>query len=207
MCKCYRSSLEKLVTNNPSYKGKGGLTEKMRKRLTSAAHCAIKMRSQEADRNVAVRLLERDLLDGPFHCFGYHDKCSPDFCSTVRQNQHRTDSNYLSTNPSSTTSSDAPAAEDEVSTSGDNHMEGDHPLGTEKNIINNIQCSCILCTYIHTLLKILRVHNFLIQKLLTVRNCYGKRWWMILKKKKQPHAGEEILLSMLALSCSTMYNF
>ena len=68
-CKCCWSSLEKLVTNNPSCKGKGGLTEKMRKQLTSAA-CAIKMQSQEADRNVAARLLERD-LNGPFHCFGY----------------------------------------------------------------------------------------------------------------------------------------
>ena len=28
-CKCYRSSLEKLVVDKPSYKGKGGLTEKM----------------------------------------------------------------------------------------------------------------------------------------------------------------------------------
>lgn len=28
-CKCYRSSLEKLVLDKPSYKGKGGLTEKM----------------------------------------------------------------------------------------------------------------------------------------------------------------------------------
>ena len=105
---------------------------KMRKRLTSAARCAIKMRSQEADRNVAARLLEQDLLDGPFHCFGYHDKCSPDFCSTACQNQHRTDSCILSTNPSSTpsTSSDTPADKDEVPTSGDNSndVEGDQPL-------------------------------------------------------------------------------
>ena len=28
-CKCYRSGLEKLVKDNPSYKGKGGLTQKM----------------------------------------------------------------------------------------------------------------------------------------------------------------------------------
>ena len=34
-CKCYRGGLEKLVQENPSYKGKGGLTEKMRRRLTS----------------------------------------------------------------------------------------------------------------------------------------------------------------------------
>ena len=49
-CMCYRGSLEKLVTQNPSYKGKGGLTLKMRKRLTRAARCAIKMRSKEPDR-------------------------------------------------------------------------------------------------------------------------------------------------------------
>ena len=44
-CKCYRSSLEQLVQLNPRYKGKGGLTLQMRKKLTSAARCAIKMRS------------------------------------------------------------------------------------------------------------------------------------------------------------------
>ena len=46
-CKCYRGSLEKLVQENPSYKGCGGLTEKMRRRLVSAARCAIKMRSRK----------------------------------------------------------------------------------------------------------------------------------------------------------------
>ena len=123
-CKCYRSSLEKLATNNPSYKGKGGLTEKMRKRLTSAARCAIKMRSQEPNRNVAARLLEHDLLNGPFHCFGYHNKCSPDFCSTARENQLRTDSRHP-TDPSSvpsapSTSSNTTTAEHETSTLDDN---------------------------------------------------------------------------------------
>ena len=82
-CKCYRSSLEKLVTENPSYKGKGGLTQKMRKRLTSAARCAIKMRSQEPDTKKAVKLLEQDLVNGPFHCFGFHSKCSTDFCKVA----------------------------------------------------------------------------------------------------------------------------
>ena len=56
-CKCYRGSLEKLVAENPSYKGKGGLTSKMRKRLTSAARCAIKMRSiKKDDPNFGTRL-------------------------------------------------------------------------------------------------------------------------------------------------------
>ena len=40
-CKCYRSGLEKLVQDKPSYKGTGGLTQKMRCRLTSPARCAI----------------------------------------------------------------------------------------------------------------------------------------------------------------------
>jgi hypothetical protein len=84
-CKCYRGSLEKLVSANPSYKGKGGLTAVMRKRLTSAARCAIKMRSKNEDQRKAVRLLEQDLINGPFHCFGYHQRCSIDFCKVARK--------------------------------------------------------------------------------------------------------------------------
>ena len=83
-CKCYRSALEKIVSTNPALKGKGGLTLKMRQRLTSAARCAIKMRSKEPDRKKAVKLLEQDLKNGPYHCFGHHENCSPDFCTTVR---------------------------------------------------------------------------------------------------------------------------
>ncbi len=86
-CKCYRSSLEKLVQEKPQYKGKGGLTEKMRCRLTSAARCAIKMRSQEPDVAMAVKKLECDLINGPFHCFGQYKKCSSDFCQTAREKE------------------------------------------------------------------------------------------------------------------------
>ena len=98
-CKCYRSSLEKLAADNPSYKGKGGLTVK---RLTSAARCAIKMRSQESDQSEAARLLERDILNGPLHCFGHHDKCSADFCSTARDRRNQVNS------PSNVPMSNAP---------------------------------------------------------------------------------------------------
>ncbi len=84
VCKCYRSSLEKLVSENPRYKGSGGLTEKMRRRLVSAARCAIKMRSKEPDRKNGVKLLKKDLQNGPNHCFGNHQRCSPDFCSTAK---------------------------------------------------------------------------------------------------------------------------
>ena len=58
-------ALERLVQENSSYKGRGGLTTKVRKRLVSAARCAIRMRSQETDRKKDVKMLERDLIHGP----------------------------------------------------------------------------------------------------------------------------------------------
>ncbi len=85
--KCYRGSLEKLVQEKPQYKGKGKLTESMRKRLTTAARCAIKMRSTLTDRGAAAKLLRQDLRNGPFHCFGDHSKCSTDYCK-VAQSEH-----------------------------------------------------------------------------------------------------------------------
>ena len=39
-CKCYRSGLEKLVQEKPKYKGRGGLTQKMRCRLTAKERLA-----------------------------------------------------------------------------------------------------------------------------------------------------------------------
>ena len=92
-CKCYRGGLEKLVQENPKYKGAGGLTMKMRQRLVSGARCAIKMRSKEPDRKKAIKLLERDLINGPLHCFGSHDQCSPDFCSIAKENRSSNDTN------------------------------------------------------------------------------------------------------------------
>ena len=86
-CKCYRSSLEKLAQDNPRYKGKGGLTLLMRKKLTSAARCAIKMRSKEADKRKAIKLLEHDLKNGPYHCYDIHDKCSTNFCTRAQVHQ------------------------------------------------------------------------------------------------------------------------
>lgn len=104
-CKCYRSSLEKLASENPGYRGKGGLTQKMRKRLTSAARCAIKMRSQESNRAAAIKLLAKDLINGPLHCFGHHSKCSADFCRTVQNKQQQ----------QSASSAEVPDPEDEYS--------------------------------------------------------------------------------------------
>ena len=86
-CKCYRGALEKLVQDNSSYKGSGRLTQKMRKRLVSAARCAIRMRSTESDRQKALTALRKDLLNGPCHSFGIHTDCSPDFCTVAQDNQ------------------------------------------------------------------------------------------------------------------------
>ena len=83
-CKCYRGALEQLVKNNPSYKGTRGPTVKMRRRLVSAARCAIRMRSRESDTKKALTSLRKDLANGPRHCFGIHTQCNPDFCTTAR---------------------------------------------------------------------------------------------------------------------------
>lgn len=83
-CKCYRGALEKVVQDNPSYKGAGALTKTMRQKLVSGARSAIKMRSKESDR---VKAIKRDLLNGPLHYFGQHSNCSPDYCTTKRQQQ------------------------------------------------------------------------------------------------------------------------
>lgn len=83
--KCYRSSLEKLVHDKPKYKGKRKLTEGMRRKLASAARCAIKIRSAKLSTNKrqAIDQLQKDLHNSPLHCFGYRNKCSSDYCKAA----------------------------------------------------------------------------------------------------------------------------
>ena len=59
----------------------------MRKRLASAARCAIKNAQLGAR---AIKQLEEDLMNGPMHCFGNHSQCSPDFCRSVQAKQQST---------------------------------------------------------------------------------------------------------------------
>lgn len=106
--KCYRAALEKLVQDNPHYKGKGKLTDTMRKRLTKAARCAIKMRSQITDRKRAVELLRADLHNGPLHCFGVHSECSTDYCKVAQATTLSMDISTTEANTS--TPSSLPAA-------------------------------------------------------------------------------------------------
>jgi len=81
------------VLNNPSYKERGKLTENMRKRLTKAAHSAIIIRSKELGTRKAIRKLQRDLMNGPLHCFGYHTRCNDDFCKTAPNKKANINSN------------------------------------------------------------------------------------------------------------------
>ena len=80
--KCFRTSLENLVSTNSSYKGREKLTEAMRKRLTKAARSAIVMRSKETNKQTVICKLWHDLMNIPLHCFGYYEMCSADFCKT-----------------------------------------------------------------------------------------------------------------------------
>ena len=77
--KCFHRTLEHLVQDKPSYKGRGNLTEAMRTRLTKSARCAIIMWNKEPNKH--------DLKNLPLHCFGCHSRCSVDFCKTAQNKQ------------------------------------------------------------------------------------------------------------------------
>ena len=81
--KYYQSALQNLVTEKPHYKRRGKLMVAMRKRLMTAAHRAIKMRSTESDTKRATELLRRYLVNGPRHCFGKHGDCNTDYGKAV----------------------------------------------------------------------------------------------------------------------------
>ena len=84
------------------YKGKGKLTESMRKKLTKAARCAIKMRSAHSNKGEAVKLLREDLRNGPYHCFGDHSRCSTDYCKVKQKAAKQRSSNTEHRQPEST---------------------------------------------------------------------------------------------------------
>ncbi len=122
-CKCYRGALERLVQDNPSYKGSGGLTKVIRKKLVTAARSAIRMHSREPDTKKALKLLKHDLCNGPQHCFGNHEHCSTDFCKTAREKSQQASSSSLgvsislSTLLSSSASASLPSSHVSASTS------------------------------------------------------------------------------------------
>ena len=114
--KCYWSAHEKLKQEKTLYKGKCGLTQRMRQQLTSAAQCAIKMRSKEADVSKAVKLLERDLRNGPYYCFGHHANCSSDFCLIAKERAEGASISHTDTA--------APESTDDIHSSSDDNLGG-----------------------------------------------------------------------------------
>ncbi len=82
-CKCLRSSLEKLVEENPHYKGKHGLSKVRMVKISAGVRCAIRMRNKEIEKIgkvKAIAKLKRDIQNAPWHVFGHHTNCSKDFC-------------------------------------------------------------------------------------------------------------------------------
>ena len=84
VCKNIRSSLANLVKDKPTYKGRGRLTNLNQCRISTGIRCAIKRRSEGANRMQATRELEHDILNAGYHVFGYHRNCNPDFCHSRR---------------------------------------------------------------------------------------------------------------------------
>lgn len=82
----------------------------------SAARCAIRMRSRETDKKIALASLRRDLCNGPLHCFGLHDSCSPDFCISARERIQKATS--LSLPPSTSTACSASYSSVSISSLG-----------------------------------------------------------------------------------------
>ncbi|CAG2229696.1 unnamed protein product [Mytilus edulis] len=89
VCKCYRSNLEKMVTENPLYKGRYHVSKTTRVRLVAALRCAIHFKSTElkeqtVDVSTAIKRLRHDIINSVNHVFGKHDQCS-DFCRAKAQ--------------------------------------------------------------------------------------------------------------------------
>ncbi|XP_021375757.1 uncharacterized protein LOC110464719 [Mizuhopecten yessoensis] len=105
VCKCLRSSLEKLVFDKPHYKGSGGLTKMIRVRLTTAVRCAIRMRSKEACKRTATQKLDHDIRNSVHHIFGDHTRCT-DFCKFTGVPSSATSTSNLGKDTSMTSSPD-----------------------------------------------------------------------------------------------------
>ena len=105
--KCFRSNLEKLIQNNPSYKGRNNLSKQQRIRLVTAVRCAIRMRSKESNRASAILKLKKDIKNSINHVLGIHTNCSQDFCKVQQEKYSNPNNTKVSSNTDSVpTSSD-----------------------------------------------------------------------------------------------------
>ena len=63
------------------------------------------MQSKKEDKTKKLALLKKALINGPYHCFGYHSNCSPDFCRAARHSQADTSNSEPVENEESTAES------------------------------------------------------------------------------------------------------
>ena len=104
------------MAEKPHYNGKGKLTVAMRKHLTTAARCAIKMQSTGSDVKQATKLLRQDLRNGPLHCFGIHTNCSTDYCKVTRSLQTPDTTNILVPEHASSRAEESTSGTESIST-------------------------------------------------------------------------------------------
>ena len=120
--------MEKIVQDFPQYKGKGGLTQRVMKRLVVGARCAIKMHSLTKD----IEMLRKDLRNGPSHIFNDHRNCSATFCKvmaeTVHSNQVQLEQSSSDDNPF--TSAFESLIQDEIVT----HNDEDEARGADNTV-------------------------------------------------------------------------
>ena len=89
--KCYRTRLEQLTKDFPTFRGRGGLTKSVIMKITHGARCAIRQHSVSND----VDKLRKDLRAGPKHYLGIHDICDSSWCSEVGNHQSRNANAHL----------------------------------------------------------------------------------------------------------------
>ena len=124
--------MENLVKDKLHYKGQHKLTEGQRKHLASAVRCAIIMRSKDVgtkkvEKRRAAFLLQEDILNSVYYCFGSHHKCKADYCKKLRSKQP----------PFPSPTKDAIGSPDAAS-STDEHSSNDSPSsGTSGDLLSS----------------------------------------------------------------------
>ncbi len=58
------------------------------------------MRSRETNIQRGVQLLQKDIGNSPFHCFGQNQKCSSDFCKVAKNREKQSSTDTTARTPS-----------------------------------------------------------------------------------------------------------
>ncbi len=146
------------------------------------------MRSREPNRKTAIKRLERDLINGPNHCFGIHDACSSDFCSTAKKREEPTSSNGALSEDPDTEILEPPGEED----NNDGSTEQDQIMGTFTIMVTHV--------------IIIPIIN-LLQKWSVHKKDYGQKQPQTTKLRKTMLDWGITPLSKLVSNCNTAYKW